>query len=172
MTVMIDNYDSFTFNVAQFLVEAGANVVIFRNDMVTLETIEALRPEHIVISPGPGHPETDAGVSIPCIKHFSGRVPILGICMGLQSITVAFGGVVDGAGEIYHGKTSDMYHDGRGLFAGLPASEPITATRYHSLCANIESLPDVLVQTSHVDSGIIMGIRHKKFTLASLQYPP
>ena len=172
VTVMIDNYDSFTFNVAQFLVEAGANVVIFRNDMVTLETIEALRPEHIVISPGPGHPETDAGVSIPCIKHFSGRVPILGICMGLQSITVAFGGVVDGAGEIYHGKTSDMYHDGRGLFAGLPASEPITATRYHSLCANIESLPDVLVQTSHVDSGIIMGIRHKKFTIESVQYHP
>lgn len=172
ITVLIDNYDSFTYNVAQFLVEEGANVVIFRNDKVTLDTLEALHPEHIVISPGPGHPTTDAGISLACIERFGGRVPILGICMGLQCITVAYGGIVCQAGEIFHGKTSPMWHDGCGLFANLPPSEPITATRYHSLCAQIATLPDSLVQTSHVDSGVIMGIRHKKFTIEAVQYHP
>lgn len=172
ITVMIDNYDSFTFNVAQLLVEEGANVVIFRNDKVSIETLESLRPVNMVISPGPGHPLTDAGISLACIKHFGGQIPILGICMGLQCMTVAFGGVVSGAGEIFHGKTSMMQHDGCGLFAGLSTSVPITGTRYHSLCAQIDAVPDVLRETAHVDSGVVMGLRHKTYTIEAVQYHP
>ncbi|WFD29206.1 anthranilate synthase / indole-3-glycerol phosphate synthase [Malassezia sp. CBS 17886] len=171
VTVMIDNYDSFTFNVAQYLVEKGANLVIFRNDQVTLEQIEALRPVGLVISPGPGHPLTDAGISTPCIKRFGGRIPILGICMGLQCMVAGTGGVVEYAGEIFHGKTSRIEHDGRGLFAGLP-QDAVTGTRYHSLAAHIRALPDDFEVTSRVDTGVIMGIRHKKYTMEAVQYHP
>ncbi|WFD17920.1 anthranilate synthase / indole-3-glycerol phosphate synthase [Malassezia caprae] len=170
VTVMIDNYDSFTFNVVQYLVEAGANVVIFRNDKVDVATIEALQPVQLVISPGPGHPSTDAGISKACIAHFAGRIPILGICMGLQCIVEQFGGVVDSAGEIFHGKTSEILHDGKGLHAGL--SSPLIGTRYHSLAAKIAVMPECLEATSHVRSGIIMGVRHKTYAIESVQYHP
>jgi len=170
ITVMIDNYDSFTFNVVQYLVEAGAHVVIFRNDKVDVATVEALQPTQLVISPGPGHPSTDAGISNACIAHFAGRIPILGICMGLQCIVEHFGGVVDSAGEIFHGKTSEIFHDGQGLHVGLPS--PLIGTRYHSLAAKITVMPECLEATSHVRSGIIMGVRHKTYAIESVQYHP
>ncbi|WFD25678.1 anthranilate synthase / indole-3-glycerol phosphate synthase [Malassezia nana] len=170
VTVMIDNYDSFTYNVVQYLVETGAHVVIFRNDQVDVPTIEALQPARLVISPGPGHPSRDAGISQACIAHFAGRIPILGICMGLQCIVVHFGGVVESAGEIFHGKTSDITHDGRGLYAGL--SSPLVGTRYHSLAAKIAVMPSCLEPTSHVCSGVIMGVRHKTYTVEAVQYHP
>ncbi|WFD21949.1 anthranilate synthase / indole-3-glycerol phosphate synthase [Malassezia equina] len=170
VTVMIDNYDSFTYNVVQYLVEAGANVVIFRNDQVDLATIEALQPEQLVISPGPGHPEKDAGISQACLAHFAGRIPILGICMGLQCIVVHFGGVVESAGEIFHGKTSEILHDGRGLYTGL--ASPVIGTRYHSLAAKIAVMPECLEATSHVHTGVIMGVRHKTYAIEAVQYHP
>lgn len=170
VTVMIDNYDSFTFNVAQYLVARGANLVIFRNDKVTLETIERLEPVNLVISPGPGHPLEDAGISTACIQHFVGKIPILGICMGLQCMVAGLGGIVEYAGEIFHGKTSAITHDGKGLFRGL--GSPITGTRYHSLAARITALPECLEATSHVESGVIMGVRHKEYTMEAVQYHP
>ncbi|KAL4399918.1 anthranilate synthase / indole-3-glycerol phosphate synthase [Malassezia pachydermatis] len=171
ITVMIDNYDSFTFNVVQFLVECGANLVIFRNDQVTLEAIEALDPVNLVISPGPGHPTTDAGISLACIERFQGRIPILGICMGLQCTVVANGGKVGSAGEIFHGKTSMIQHDGRGLFAGL-GTEPIVGTRYHSLAADIIAMPSCLEATSWTETHVLMGVRHKEYTVEAVQYHP
>lgn len=171
VTVMIDNYDSFTYNVVQYLVECGANLVIFRNDKVSLETIEALHPDNLVISPGPGHPTTDAGISTACIERFQGRIPILGICMGLQCIVVANGGKVESAGEIFHGKVSSIRHDGQGLFADMPSSH-VTGTRYHSLSAEIVSMPDCLEATSWTDSQVIMGVRHKTYTVEAVQYHP
>ena len=170
ITVLIDNYDSFTFNVAQYLVERGANVVIFRNDCVTLETLDALQPVNLVISPGPGHPLHDAGISMACIRHFVGKIPILGICMGLQCMVTAFDGIVEYAGEIFHGKVSDIVHDQKGLFRGLPT--PLVGTRYHSLATRIAALPACFEATSHVDSGVIMGIRHKQYTMEAVQYHP
>ncbi|PKI85948.1 anthranilate synthase / indole-3-glycerol phosphate synthase [Malassezia vespertilionis] len=171
VTVLIDNYDSFTFNVAQYLVELGANVVIFRNDRVTLETLDALQPVNLVISPGPGHPMTDSGISIHAIRHFGGKIPIMGICMGLQCMIAGAGGIVEYAGEVFHGKTSEVTHDMRGLFSGMPKA-PFTATRYHSLAANIKAMPHDYVETSHVESGVIMGVRHKTYTIESVQYHP
>ncbi|TKY86083.1 hypothetical protein EX895_004908 [Sporisorium graminicola] len=170
-TVLIDNYDSFTYNVVQFLAEAGADLVVYRNDKVTLEEIEALNPANIVISPGPGHPLHDSGISIPCIKHFAGKIPILGVCMGLQSIYSAYTGVVEFAGEIVHGKTSEIAHDGKGLYAGLPA-HGVVGTRYHSLAAQLPSLPKELVVTSKTESGVVMGIRHTRYTVEAVQYHP
>ncbi|KIS69858.1 putative anthranilate synthase component II [Mycosarcoma maydis] len=170
-TVLIDNYDSFTYNVVQFLAEAGADLVVFRNDKITLEEIEALNPANIVISPGPGHPLHDSGISIPCIKHFAGKIPILGVCMGLQSIYSAYTGVVEFAGEIVHGKTSEIAHDGKGLYAGLPA-QGVIGTRYHSLAAQLPSLPKELVVTSKTASGVVMGIRHTRYTVEAVQYHP
>lgn len=170
-TVLIDNYDSFTYNVVQFLAEAGADLVVYRNDKVTLEEIEALNPANIVISPGPGHPLHDSGISIPCIKHFAGKIPILGVCMGLQSIYSAYTGVVEFAGEIVHGKTSEIAHDGKGLYAGLPA-HGVVGTRYHSLAAQLPSLPKELVVTSKTASGVVMGIRHTRYTVEAVQYHP
>nr|QBH67495.1 multifunctional tryptophan biosynthesis protein [Ustilago esculenta] len=170
-TVLIDNYDSFTYNVVQFLAEAGADLVVYRNDKVTLEEIEALNPANIVISPGPGHPLHDSGISIPCIKHFAGKIPILGVCMGLQSIYSAYTGIVEFAGEIVHGKTSEIAHDGKGLYAGLPA-HGVVGTRYHSLAAQLPSLPKELVVTSKTQSGVVMGIRHTRYTVEAVQYHP
>lgn len=172
VTVMIDNYDSFTYNVVQLLVEEGANLVIFRNDRVTLEQIEALDPVSLVISPGPGHPLRDAGISSACIERFVGRIPILGICMGMQCMVTAYGGVVEFAGEIFHGKTSPITHDGCGLFAGMDAATPLVGTRYHSLSARITALPPVLVETARVDSRVVMGVRHREYTMEGVQYHP
>lgn len=170
-TVLIDNYDSFTYNVVQFLAEAGADLVVYRNDKVTIEEIEALNPANIVISPGPGHPLHDSGISIPCIKHFAGKIPILGVCMGLQSIYSAYTGIVEFAGEIVHGKTSEIAHDAKGLYAGLPA-HGVVGTRYHSLAAQLPSLPKELVVTSKTSSGVVMGIRHTRYTVEAVQYHP
>lgn len=170
-TVLIDNYDSFTYNVVQFLAEAGADLVVYRNDKVTIEEIEALNPANIVISPGPGHPLHDSGISIPCIKHFAGKIPILGVCMGLQSIYSAYTGIVEFAGEIVHGKTSEISHDAKGLYAGLP-EHGVIGTRYHSLAAQLPSLPKELVVTSKTASGVVMGIRHTRYTVEAVQYHP
>ena len=134
----------------------GETLVVYRNDKVTLQEIEALNPANIVISPGPGHPLHDSGISIPCIKHFAGKIPILGVCMGLQSIYSAYTGIVEFAGEIVHGKTSEIAHDGKGLYAGLPA-HGVVGTRYHSLAAQLPSLPKELVVTSKTASGVVMG---------------
>ncbi|PWN51698.1 putative to anthranilate synthase component II [Violaceomyces palustris] len=170
-TVFIDNYDSFTYNIVQFLAELGADLVVFRNDKVTIEEIQALNPVNIVISPGPGHPLHDSGISIPCIKHFAGKVPILGVCMGLQCLYSAYTGIVDFAGEILHGKTSPIEHDGKGLYAGLDF-QGVIGTRYHSLAAQLPSLPQELVVTSKTESGVVMGIRHTRFAIEAVQYHP
>ncbi|KDN39846.1 IGPS-domain-containing protein [Tilletiaria anomala UBC 951] len=170
-TVLIDNYDSFTYNIVEFLSELGADVIVFRNDKVTVNEIEALRPANIVISPGPGHPLTDSGISIECIKHFAGKIPMMGVCMGLQTIYAAYAGTVEFAGEILHGKTSKIVHDGKGLYAGLDP-DGVVGTRYHSLAAQISSLPSELVVTSKTDSGVVMGIRHTRYTVEAMQYHP
>ncbi|OGC09866.1 anthranilate/aminodeoxychorismate synthase component II, partial [candidate division WOR-1 bacterium RIFOXYA2_FULL_37_7] len=141
MILMIDNYDSFTYNLVQYLMELGADIQTFRNDKITIEEIEKLKPEKIIISPGPKTPK-EAGVSVDVIKHFAGKIPILGVCLGLQSIGYAFGGKIVRAKNLMHGKTSQIYHDGKTIFKGL--KNPFTATRYHSLVVEKESLPKVL----------------------------
>ena len=170
VTVLIDNYDSFTYNVVQYLVELGANVVVFRNDKVTVTQIAALSPANIVISPGPGHPLKDAGVSMDVVRHFTGKVPILGICMGLQAIVAVDGGTIAYAGEIMHGKVTDVTHDGKGLYRGLP--EKVVAMRYHSLAPRSDSMPDNLVVTSQTASGVVMGARNRTYTVEGVQYHP
>ncbi|KAK0550750.1 anthranilate synthase / indole-3-glycerol phosphate synthase [Tilletia horrida] len=170
-TIMIDNFDSFSYNVVQFLAERGADITVYRNNEITLQQLIDLQPARLVISPGPGHPLTDSGISIDAIKHFSGKIPILGVCMGLQCLYAAHTGEVASAGEILHGKTSLILHDGRGLFAGL-AKKPIQGTRYHSLSAQLSSLPAELVVTSKTESGVIMGIRHTRHTVEAIQYHP
>lgn len=149
----------------------GADLIVYRNDEVTVEDLVALSPSRLVISPGPGHPLKDSGISIACIKHFAGKIPILGVCMGLQTVYAAYTGVVEFAGEILHGKTSVIEHDGKGLYAGLPA-DGVVGTRYHSLSAQIESLPRELVVTSKSSSGVVMGIRHTRYTVEAVQYHP
>lgn len=168
-TLLIDNYDSFTYNLYQYLSELGAEIVVHRNDQVTVDECEALAPDRVVISPGPGRPE-GAGVSTEIVRRFAGRTPVLGVCLGHQCICEAFDGEIVGAGEIKHGKTSSISHDGRGVFAGLP--EPFTAVRYHSLAADPPSLPDVLEVTARSESGIIMGVRHERFTVEGVQFHP
>ncbi|WFD33856.1 anthranilate synthase / indole-3-glycerol phosphate synthase [Malassezia cuniculi] len=170
VTVLIDNYDSFTYNVVQYLVELGANLVVFRNDKVTVEQIAAMNPVNIVISPGPGHPLKDAGVSLDVIRYFSGKVPILGICMGLQAIVAVDGGIIEYAGEIVHGKVTDITHDGQGLYRGLP--EKVVGMRYHSLAARRDAMPSTLKITSETANGIVMGARHKTYTVEGVQYHP
>lgn len=170
-TVLIDNYDSFTYNVVEYLSELGADLHVYRNDKITIDEIEALQPARLVISPGPGHPTNDSGISMQAIKHFAGKIPILGVCMGLQCIYAAYTGIVEFAGEIVHGKTSQIIHDGKGLFAGLPA-DGVVGTRYHSLAARIDTLPRELVVTSKTESGIVMGIRHTRYTIEAIQYHP
>jgi anthranilate synthase/aminodeoxychorismate synthase-like glutamine amidotransferase len=169
MLLLIDNYDSFTYNLYQYLSEMGVQVQVTRNDSVTLENIERLAPERIVISPGPGRPE-NAGISNEVIRHFGGKVPILGVCLGHQCIAQAYGGTVDHAGEIKHGKTSFVYHDGKSIFKEIP--NPFAAVRYHSLAVKKEGLPECLEVSARTDNGIIMGLRHKKYAVEGVQFHP
>ncbi|MGK2964669.1 MAG: anthranilate synthase component II [Tepidiformaceae bacterium] len=168
-TLLIDNYDSFTYNLYQYLCELGEEVVVHRNDKVTLDECKALNPDHVVISPGPGNPD-DAGVSRDVIREFAGKVPVLGVCLGHQCIFDVYGGDVVGAGEIKHGKTSTITHDGKGVFAGIP--EDFTAVRYHSLAGKAETTPSELEVTAHSESGVIMGVRHRELTVEGVQFHP
>lgn len=168
-TVLIDNYDSFTYNLYQYLSELGADVRVFRNDQVTLDQVRALAPDHVVISPGPGDPD-DAGISRDVIREFAGKVPVLGVCLGHQCIFDVYGGTVAGAGEIKHGKTSTIAHDGKGVFKDLP--EDFRAVRYHSLAGTPDSTPDALEVTAHSESGVIMGVRHKTLKVEGVQFHP
>lgn len=174
MILMIDNYDSFTYNVVQYLGELGADVVVYRNDELTIEQIEAMAPEKIVISPGPCTPN-EAGISVAAIKHFAGKIPLLGICLGHQSIGQAFGGRIVRAREVMHGKISPIYHNNQGVFAGL--ANPFEATRYHSLIIEKETLPECLEITAWTqlpDGSLdeIMGVRHRQFDLEGVQFHP
>ncbi len=170
MTVLlIDNYDSFTYNLFQYLGELGATTEVVRNDAITIEDIDQMQPERIIISPGPGNPD-DAGISKDVIRAFAGRVPILGVCLGHQCIGEVFGAVVEGAGEIKHGKVSQITHDGKGVFAGIPS--PLQATRYHSLAIRPDSVPDVLEVSARSESGVIMGVRHRELAVEGVQFHP
>ncbi len=169
MIVMIDNYDSFTYNLVQYLGELGADVRVFRNDRVTVDEIEALSPERIVISPGPCDP-SQAGVSKEVITAFAGRLPILGVCLGHQSIGEVYGGKVIRAERLMHGKTSMIRHDNKGVFAGLP--NPFEATRYHSLIVDQDDLPDELIATAWTEEGELMGVRHKHHAVEGVQFHP
>ena len=168
MLLLIDNYDSFTFNLAQYLGELGAPPLVKRNDEITLDEIGELRPERIVISPGPGRPE-DAGISVDLIRRFGPTVPVLGVCLGHQSIGIAFGGEVARAPQLMHGKLSSVQHDGRGVFRGV--AQPFTAGRYHSLVVT-DPLPDALEAAARTDDGTIMGVRHKEFPVHGVQFHP
>lgn len=169
MVLLIDNYDSFTYNLFQYLSELGEEVRVIRNDKVTLGEIEAMSPEHIVISPGPGTPEK-AGISSDVIQHFGAKIPVLGVCLGHQCIAYSYGGIVERAPEIMHGKTSAIYHDGRGVLAGLP--NPFEAIRYHSLAVLRHSFPDCLEITAWTSSGVIMGVRHREYPVEGVQFHP
>jgi anthranilate synthase component 2 len=169
MLLMIDNYDSFTYNLVQYLGELGEEVRVFRNDQITLEEIEGLRPARIVVSPGPCSPE-EAGVSVAAIRRFAGKIPILGVCLGHQSIGAAFGGRIVRSDYLMHGKTSPIHHDGKELFKGLP--NPFEATRYHSLVVERESMPACLKVTAWVKEGEIMGLRHQDLPLWGVQFHP
>ncbi len=169
MLLMIDNYDSFTYNLVQYLRVLGEEVVVYRNDKITLAEIEKLGPERLVVSPGPCTPN-EAGISVPVIKHFAGRLPILGVCLGHQSIGQAYGGRIVRAERLMHGKTSPIFHDDRELFAGLP--NPFDATRYHSLLVERTSLPECLEVTAWTEEGEIMGMRHRQLPLWGVQFHP
>ncbi len=169
MILMIDNYDSFTYNLVQYLGELGADVRVFRNDQVTVEEIERLGPEKLVISPGPCTPEK-AGVSREVARHFAGRIPLLGVCLGHQSVAAAFQGEIVKAPRLMHGKTSMIHHDGKTLFKGLP--NPFQATRYHSLVVRRETLPECFEISAWTEEGEIMGIRHKQFPVEGVQFHP
>ncbi len=170
MLLLIDNYDSFTYNLYQYLAELGVSEIeVVRNDQATVDELEAMNPERVVVSPGPSRPE-NAGVSVEAIKRFAGVVPILGVCLGHQCLADAFGGKVVHAGEIMHGKTSQINHDGKGVFAGVP--DPFEAVRYHSLAIEPDSVPDELEVTARTDNGIIMGVRHRKYAIEGMQFHP
>ena len=169
MLLLIDNYDSFTYNLYQYLSELGEEVRVFRNDRVTLEQIEEMSPERIVISPGPSVPQ-HAGISNDVVRHFGPKLPVLGVCLGHQCIGYAYGARVQGAGEILHGKSSPIFHDGKTVYRGLP--NPFPAVRYHSLAVMPRDFPDVLEITARSDSGVIMGIRHRKFPVEGVQFHP
>jgi anthranilate synthase component II len=169
MLLMIDNYDSFTYNLVQYFGELGENIKVYRNNKITVQEIERLKPQRIVISPGPCTPR-EAGISVDVIKHFAGKIPVLGVCLGHQSIGAAFGGDIIRAPRLMHGKTSLIYHDGKTIFAGLP--NPFEATRYHSLLINKETLPACLEVTAWTDSDEIMGVRHKEYVLEGVQFHP
>lgn len=169
MLLMIDNYDSFTYNLVQYLGELGEEVVVHRNDEITLVEIAALKPDRIVVSPGPCTPN-EAGVSVPLIKEFAGKIPILGVCLGHQSIGQAFGGKIVHAQQLMHGKTSQIHHNSEGVFRELP--NPYRATRYHSLVIERGSLPDCLEITAWTDDGEIMGVRHKTLAVEGVQFHP
>jgi anthranilate synthase component 2 len=169
MLLMIDNYDSFTYNLVQYLRELGEEVVVYRNDKITPSEIENLQPARLVVSPGPCTPN-EAGISISVIKHFAGQLPILGVCLGHQSIGQAFGGRVVRADRLMHGKTSPVFHDERELFVGLP--DPFDATRYHSLLVERASLPECLEVTAWTEEGEIMGMRHRELPVWGVQFHP
>lgn len=180
MILMIDNYDSFTYNLVQYFGELGEDILVFRNDKITIKEIEDMNPERIVISPGPCTPR-EAGISIDVIRHFAGKIPILGVCLGHQSIGAAFGGEIVRAPNLMHGKTSLIYHDERTIFEGLP--NPFEATRYHSLVIKKETLPDCLeisawtyidkkTEDKEQKTDIIMGVRHKEFIVEGVQFHP
>lgn len=169
MILMIDNYDSFTYNLVHYLGELGEKVLIFRNDKITLEEVGKLNPDMVVVSPGPCTPK-EAGISVDLIKEFAGRIPILGVCLGHQSIGYAFGGNIVRAQRLLHGKTSQIYHDGRGVYEDVP--NPFEATRYHSLLIEKESLPNKLEVTAWTDEGEIMGVRHKEYLIEGVQFHP
>ena len=168
MLLLIDNYDSFTYNLAQCFGELGATILVKRNDEISLDDVEVLSPERIVISPGPGRPE-EAGISVDVIRRFGSSIPVLGVCLGHQSIGIAFGGVVTRAIELMHGKVSSVEHDGRGVFKGV--SHPFVAGRYHSLVV-AEPLPDVLEAAARSEDGTIMGVRHRTFPVHGVQFHP
>ena len=173
MLLMIDNYDSFTYNLVQYFGELGEEVRVFRNDAITLKEIAAMRPARIVISPGPCSP-AEAGISVPVIREFAGKLPLLGVCLGHQSIGAAFGGEIVHARQLMHGKTSPVRHVGQGVFAGLP--DPLTVTRYHSLAIRRDTLPECLEVTAWTEDGEIMGVRHRGFDalcpLEGVQFHP
>jgi anthranilate synthase/aminodeoxychorismate synthase-like glutamine amidotransferase len=167
--LLIDNYDSFTYNLVQAFAAHGADVMVYRNDMITVEEAGALEPTHLVISPGPGRPE-GAGVSLEMIAAFAGKIPVLGVCLGHQSIVQQQGGEIVRAERLMHGKTSEIKHDGKTVFEGIP--QPFEVGRYHSLCAEVQSLPDTLEITAETDSGVIMGVRHKSLQIEGVQFHP
>ncbi len=169
MLLMIDNYDSFTYNLVQYFGELGADVHVYRNDRITIKEIEELNPERIVISPGPCTPR-EAGISVDVIRHFAGKLPILGVCLGHQSIGAAFGAEIINAPRLMHGKTSLIYHDEKGVFSGLP--NPFEATRYHSLVIKRETLPEELYITAWTERDEIMGVRHREYTVEGVQFHP
>ncbi len=169
MLLMIDNYDSFTYNLVQYLGELGADVRVFRNDAISVDQIAALRPDGIVISPGPCTPN-EAGVSVPLIRRFAAEVPILGVCLGHQAIGQAFGARIVRASRVMHGKLSSIAHDGEGVFAGLPS--PFEATRYHSLAIERSTLPTALVVTARAEDDEIMGVRHRDYPIEGVQFHP
>ena len=169
MILLLDNYDSFTYNLAQYLGQLGQQLDVRRNDEITLDEIEELAPERIVISPGPCTPK-EAGISVPLIQRFAGKIPILGVCLGHQAIGAAFGGRVIRAAKLMHGKTSEIEHDGRTIFQGLP--KPFIATRYHSLIVERKSLPRELEISAETDDGTIMGFRHRKLRVEGVQFHP
>jgi para-aminobenzoate synthetase component 2 len=169
MLVMIDNYDSFTYNLVQYFGQLGEEAAVFRNDQIDLEGLERCKPTRLVISPGPCSPN-EAGISLAAIRHFAGRIPILGVCLGHQAIGAAFGGEVIRAPRLMHGKTSLIYHDGKGIFQGIPS--PFEATRYHSLIVNRDNLPDCLQVTAQTAVGEIMGLRHLQFAIYGVQFHP
>jgi anthranilate synthase/aminodeoxychorismate synthase-like glutamine amidotransferase len=178
MVFVLDNYDSFTYNLVQYLGELGAEVEVYRNDELTVEQVEALHPDRILLSPGPCTPH-EAGILVPLIRHMAGKAPILGVCLGHQAIGEAFGGRVVRAHQLMHGKTSPVDHDGKGIFAGLPT--PLTCTRYHSLIVEQDSFPDDLIVTAHTPeangagkagTSVIMGLRHRTLPIEGVQFHP
>ncbi len=169
MILMIDNYDSFTYNLVHYLAELGEEVVVHRNDKLELEDIRKLNPDMLVVSPGPCTPK-EAGISVEAIKEFAGRMPILGVCLGHQSVAYAYGGKIVRADRLLHGKTSEIHHDGKGIYKDIP--DPFEATRYHSLIVNKESLPEIFEITAWTDEGEIMGIRHKEHMIEGVQFHP
>ena len=169
MLVMIDNYDSFTYNLVQYLGQLGAEVTVFRNDQIDVKGLERLELTHLVVSPGPCSP-SEAGISVAAIQHFAGKVPILGVCLGHQAIGAAFGGRVVRSHRLMHGKTSLIYHDGRDIYQGIPS--PFEATRYHSLIVERDTLPDCLQVSAQTAVGEIMGLRHEKFAIFGVQFHP
>ena len=169
MLLMIDNYDSFTFNIVQYLEQMGEDVEVFRNDKITVDRIHALKPKVIFLSPGPGTPR-EAGITVDVVREFYKEIPIMGICLGHQSIGYAFGGEIVRAGRIMHGKVSPVHHDGKTIFAGLP--DPFTAGRYHSLVVRPETLPSCLEVSARTAEGEIMGLRHKEYPVEGIQFHP
>jgi anthranilate synthase/aminodeoxychorismate synthase-like glutamine amidotransferase len=167
--LLLDNYDSFTYNLAQYLGDLGCDVEVHRNDKISVEEIARRKPEKIVISPGPCMPQ-EAGICVELVQHLAGRFPILGVCLGHQAIGVAFGGKIIRAPKLFHGKTSEIHHHRKGIFQKLP--DPFTATRYHSLIVERKSLPRELAITAETDDGIIMGFRHRKFPVEGVQFHP